>query len=63
MQVIQPGHKYLFQGVECIAVEPDAVGNWWLRELANPWIGARRLAKPAQCIPLPMKYFHGQVPA
>jgi len=59
------GHKYLFEGVEVIAMESGRIVH--VREIVSGdvWrqLGKRKLAPASMLTPLPMKYFGGQVPA
>ena len=59
--MIQQGHKYSFMGAEVIAIEQTGQ-VWRVRPVSVPWLGDSRYAKPDQLIPLPMKYFHNQLP-
>lgn len=59
--MIQQGDKCLFMGTEVIAIEQTG-DVWRVRPVSDPWLGDSRYAKPEQLIPLPMKYFHNQLP-
>lgn len=62
--MIHQGHKYKYFGQEVIAIEPypGNDGSWWVKPISLPWMLEARRAYPDQLQPLPMKYFHGQVP-
>jgi len=62
---IKQGHKYLFQGVEVIALSS---GSQVIRvaelDHSQPYpLGPAKLASAHYLEPLPMAYFHGEVPA
>lgn len=62
--MIQQGHKYDFKGREVIACEPSKLAGafWWVRPICGDWLGERIASPPDFLKPLPMKYFHGQIP-
>ncbi len=62
---VQQGHKYLFRGVEVIALSS---GTEVIRvaelDHSQPYpLGPAKLASAYYMEPLPMRYFHDQVPA
>ena len=61
--MIKQGHKYKAPAIDAplIAIAPYR-GMWKLREIAGEWLGAEHYAFPEDLQPLPMKYFHNQLP-
>ncbi|MBN9410850.1 MAG: hypothetical protein J0H69_17025 [Burkholderiales bacterium] len=58
--VAQQGHAYDYAGTKVIALESGE--NVRVAEIRDGWLGARLQADAAHLEPLPMAYFHGQVP-
>lgn len=56
------GHKYSFFGVEVLAMESGERVK--VREVQTDalWLGASMVAHADHLKPMPMKYFHGEVP-
>jgi hypothetical protein len=62
--IAQQGHLYRWRGVDVIALETGSLVD--VREIdpdAPLWIGRKEEAIADALTPLPMKYFHGQIPA
>ena len=59
----QQGHRYLWCGVdEVLALESGPRVRVALLEPQNLWFGAQFVIDAADLTPLPMRYFHGEVP-
>lgn len=59
----QQGHRYLWCGVdEVLALESGPRVTVALLEPQNPWFEARYVVDAVDLTPLPMRYFHGEVP-
>lgn len=56
------GHRYRHGGVDVIALENGKVVRVAKIEPGSPWLGRRYTAYAAWLEPLPMRYFHGEVP-
>lgn len=57
------GHRYSHNGHDVLALESGRVVRVAKIEPGSPWLGRRYEAYAEWLEPLPMKYFHGQVPA
>lgn len=59
----QQGHRYLWCGVdEVLALESGPRVRVALLEADDLWIGTRYTVDAADLTPLPMRYFHDEVP-
>lgn len=60
--VAQQGHRYRYRGQDVLALDSGPVvwvGELWPGEL---WFSRQWLADAVDLQPLPMRYFHGEVP-
>jgi len=60
----QQGHRYRWLDLyDVLALES---GRGWLRVAllapGEPWLGTQQIADAADLTPLPMRYFHSEVP-
>jgi hypothetical protein len=61
--MIQQGHRYKAPNIEAPLIAVCQFnGMWKLREIDGEWLGAEHFAHPEDLQPLPMKYFHNQLP-
>ena len=60
---ITQGHKYAHKGVHVLAIHAGIGGSWFVRPIAGEWLGSGQYAQAEDLHPMPMKYFHGQIPA
>lgn len=61
--MIRQGHKYSYFDNHVIAIEPSGVlGLWFVRKIGEYFLSDRQLVHEWHLKPLPMKYFHGQIP-
>ena len=62
--MIQQGHKYWIQAdTEVIALEEKWPGIWRVKEfIVDQFLTVEHLVFDEELEPLPMKYFHGQIP-
>lgn len=63
MITAKQGHRYLWCGVdEVLALENGAHVRVAVLVLDPPGLGAQYVVDAADLTPLPMRYFHGEVP-
>jgi hypothetical protein len=62
--MIQQGHKYAFRDeTQVIALEEQWPGIWRVKEfILDQFLTVEHLVCDDALHPLPMKYFHGQIP-
>lgn len=59
----QQGHRYLWCGVdEVLALESGPRVRVAVLEWHRVWLGPEYTVNAADLTPLPMRYFHGEVP-
>lgn len=61
-EVAQQGHLYQYAGERVLAMESGAVVRVRQVEEGGPWLGEAQSVSATWLQPLPMRYFHGQVP-
>ncbi len=54
------GHSYSYEGVRVIAMETGPRVE--VAIIHDPWLGQRFMADAEKLEPLPMAYYHGEVP-
>ena len=59
-QPAQQGHAYEYEGVRVLAMESGTRID--VAIIHDPWLGQRMTVDAKDLEPLPMAYFHGQVP-
>ena len=57
------GHAYTWKGVRVIALEGGAFPRVVYVYSTVPWVSQPFNVQGAELVPMPMRYFHGQVPA
>ena len=63
MRALQQGHLYRHGDIRVLAMESGPVAR--VREVLGddaPWMGPPYVVQAAWLMPLPMKYFRGEVP-
>lgn len=63
MTEARQGHKYSYRGVNVIALSSGSSVRVAILSPNSPWLGVQFVAMARHLTPLPMKYFHGEVPA
>lgn len=56
------GHRYSMGGVDVIALESGPVVRVGILSRGEPWFVGRDSVSAERLKPLPMAYFHGEVP-
>ena len=59
-QPAQQGHAYEYEGVRVLAMESGTEVE--VAVIHDQWLGEKFVARVEDLEPLPMAYFHGQVP-
>lgn len=59
--MIQQGHKYIYRGHEVIAIKRVTNDEWLVGVNGDHWFIRKEFADANDLLPLPMKYFKGQV--
>lgn len=57
---MRQGHAYDWRGLKVIALQNGVEGM--VGVVLDGWFSDRRFVRAKDLVPLPMKYFHGQVP-
>lgn len=63
MTSAQQGHRYRFDSVDVIALESGPVVKVGVLSRGEPWFVAQEKVGAERLKPLPMAYFHGEVPS
>lgn len=59
----QQGHRYLWCGVdEVLALENGPRVRVAVLDEDQPWLGSKHIVDAVDLTPLPMRYYHGDVP-
>lgn len=59
---MQQGHRYRLGNSDVIALESGGTGTVAELVKGQPWLGRKHHVDADMLQPLPMRYFHGQVP-
>ena len=62
MTEAQQGHRYSMGGVDVIALESGPIVRVGILSRGEPWFTRQERVSAEKLEPLPMVYFHGEVP-
>jgi hypothetical protein len=63
MTLARQGHRYSYRGGDVLALETGPAVRVAMLVPGAPWLGVQFVAMAQHLTPLPMRYFHNQVPS